>query len=330
MNQHTTLSIALLVASMISIQFGASIAKGLFPLLGPEGTTALRCGLAAVMLLALWRPWRTRLPRASLLAVALYGASLGFMNLLFYLSIARIPLGVAVALEFTGPLAVALFASRRARDLLWVALAAVGIVLILPLTRSSRPLDPVGVGLALSAGVCWALYIVLGQRAGRAVQGGAATALGMLVAAVVVAPIGVLRAGPRLLQPAVWPLALAVAVLSSALPYSLEMHALRRLPARTFGILMSLEPALAALAGLVMLRERLSISQGAAIVCIIAASAGSASSASLTLTPSRESGRRARSLSHRCQRRAVARAVGPCHGRSGSCPEPSAGSSDGG
>jgi len=272
----TTLSIALLVASMISIQFGASVAKGLFPALGPEGTTALRCGLAALILLALQRPWRARLAPSAWLTVGLYGASLGLMNLLFYLSLARIPLGVAVALEFTGPLSVALLFSHRARDLLWVALAAAGIVLILPLSRSSRPLDPVGVAFALAAGVCWALYIVLGQRAGRAVQGGAATALGMLAAALVVAPVGVLRAGPRLLQTHLWPLALAVAVFSSALPYSLEMHALRRLPARTFGILMSLEPALAALAGLVMLRERLSLAQGAAIACIIAASAGSA------------------------------------------------------
>lgn len=276
MRPDTTLSIALLVASMISIQFGASVAKGLFPALGPEGTTALRCGLAALILLALQRPWRARLPLSAWLTVGLYGASLGLMNLLFYLSLARIPLGVAVALEFTGPLSVALLSSHRARDLLWVALAAAGIVLILPLSRSSRPLDPVGVAFALAAGVCWALYIVLGQRAGKAVQGGAATALGMLAAALVVAPIGVLRAGPRLLQSHLWPLALAVAVFSSALPYSLEMHALRRLPARTFGILMSLEPALAALAGLVMLRERLSLAQGAAIACIIAASAGSA------------------------------------------------------
>lgn len=276
MRPDTTLSIALLVASMISIQFGASVARGLFPALGPEGTTALRCGLAALILLALQRPWRERLPPSAWLTVGLYGASLGLMNLLFYLSLARIPLGVAVALEFTGPLSVALLSSHRARDLLWVALAAAGIVLILPLSRSSRGLDPVGVAFALAAGVCWALYIVLGQRAGRAVQGGAATALGMLAAALVVAPVGVLRAGPRLLQSHLWPMALAVAVLSSALPYSLEMHALRRLPARTFGILMSLEPALAALAGLVVLRERLTLSQGAAIACIIAASAGSA------------------------------------------------------
>ena len=279
MPPETTPAIALLVASMISIQFGASVAKGLFPALGPEGTTALRCGLAALILLAVERPWRARPSRSALLAVALYGASLGAMNLLFYLSLARIPLGVAVALEFTGPLAVALLASRRARDLLWVALAGTGIALILPWTRSSRPLDPVGAAFALGAGACWASYIVLGQRAGRAVPGGAAVALGMAAAALVVAPVGVLRAGPRLLRPGLWPLALVVAVLSSALPYSLEMHALRRLPARTFGILMSLEPALATLAGLVVLRERLSPAQWIAIGCIIAASAGSAASA---------------------------------------------------
>jgi inner membrane transporter RhtA len=271
-----SLSVALLLASMVSIQFGASVAKGLFPALGPEGTTAFRCGLAAAMLLALWRPWRALPPRRGLVAVALYGASLGLMNLLFYLSIARIPLGVAVALEFTGPLGVALAGSRRARDLVWVALAAAGIVLILPVARTARALDPVGVALALGAGACWALYIVLGKRAGEAVRGGAATALGMLVAALVVTPVGLLRAGPRMLQTALWPRALLVAVFSSALPYSLEMHALRRLPPRTFGILMSLEPALAALAGLLVLRERLSASQVAAIACVVAASAGSA------------------------------------------------------
>ena len=285
MRKDTTLSIALLLASMVSIQFGASLAKGLFPQLGPEGTTVFRCGFAAVMLLALWRPWRALPPRPALVAVALYGASLGAMNLFFYLSIARIPLGVAVALEFTGPLAVALLASRRARDLLWVALAAAGIVLILPLSRAAHRLDPPGVALALAAGVCWALYIVLGQRAGRAVEGGAATALGMLAAALVVTPVGVLRAGPRLLHFELWPLALVVAVFSSALPYSLEMHALRRLPARTFGILMSLEPALAALAGLVMLRERLTATQLVAIGCVIAASAGSAATSHAPASP---------------------------------------------
>lgn len=271
-------SLAALLAAMVSVQFGASLAKGLFPALGPEGTTICRCGLAAVMLLALHRPWRERPSRAALVAVGLYGASLGLMNLLFYLSIARIPLGVAVALEFTGPLSVALLASRRARDLAWVALAAAGIALVFPRTHATRAVDPVGVAFALGAGACWALYIVLGKRAGKAVPGGAASALGMLTAALVVAPFGVARAGARLLDPALWPLALAVAVFSSALPYSLEMHALRRLPARTFGVLMSLEPALAALAGLVVLRERLSATQGAAIACIIAASLGSAAS----------------------------------------------------
>lgn len=278
MRRDVALSLAALLAAMVSVQFGASLAKGLFPALGPEGTTALRCGLAAVMLLALRRPWREPLTRAARVAVGLYGASLGLMNLLFYLSIARIPLGVAVALEFTGPLSVALLASRRKRDLAWVALAAAGIALIVPRADAPRALDPLGVALALGAGGCWALYIVLGQRAGKAVPGGAASALGMGVAAAVVVPVGAVRAGARLLEPALWPTAVAVAVLSSALPYSLEMHALRRLPTRTFGVLMSLEPALAALAGLVVLRERLSSSQVAAIACVMTASLGSAAS----------------------------------------------------
>lgn len=264
-----------LVAAMTSIQAGASLAKSLFPLAGPEGITTLRLVLAALILGVVWRPWRARLDRPAWKAVALYGAALGLMNLTFYLALERLPLGLTVAIEFIGPLAVALYASRRALDLLWAALAIAGIVMILPIASDAR-LDPVGLCFVLIAAACWAAYIVFGQRAGRLVPGGAATALGMAVAALVGAPVGIWKAGWTLLDPRVLALGLAVAVLSSALPYSLEMVALRRLKAQTFSVLMSLEPALAALMGYVLLSERLTGRQWAAVACIIAASLGAA------------------------------------------------------
>jgi inner membrane transporter RhtA len=264
-----------LVAAMTSIQAGASLAKRLFPLAGPEGITTLRLVLAALILCAVWRPWRARLERPALKAIALYGGALGLMNLTFYLALERLPLGLTVAIEFTGPLAVALCSSRRALDLVWAALAVAGILLILPIA-SDAPLDPIGLFYVLVAASCWAAYIVFGQRAGRLAPGGTATALGMAMAALVGAPVGLWKAGWTLLEPRVLALGLAVAVLSSALPYSLEMVALKRLKAQTFSVLMSLEPALAALMGYVLLSERLSGRQWAAIACIIAASLGAA------------------------------------------------------
>ncbi len=272
------LSILTVLVAMASIQFGASLAKRLFPVVGAPGTTALRLFFATLILGLVWRPWRGKLTRRELLAVVTYGASLGGMNLLFYLALARIPLGIAVAIEFTGPLAVALFASRRPLDFLWAALAVCGIVLILPISGASKALDWVGVGLALGAGLCWALYILFGQKAGASVHGGKATALGMATAALLVCPIGVADAGRALLDWSILPFALGVAVLSSALPYSLEMIALKQLPTRTFGILMSVEPALGALSGLLFLGERLTVGQWVAIACIILASVGSSAS----------------------------------------------------
>ena len=268
--------VLLIVAAMASIQSGAATAKlTLFPAVGAEGTTALRVTLAALILLVIWRPWRTW-PRGRALAwIAFYGVAMGVMNLLFYMALKTIPLGVAVALEFTGPLVVAIAGSRRRIDFAWIVLAAAGVLLLLPLGRLSKPLDPAGLALALGAGACWALYIVFGKRAGTAGTG-QATALGMTAAALVVAPVGVASAGEALLSPGLMPTALAVAVLSSALPYSLEMMALRRLPQRTFGVLMSLEPALASLSGLILLGERLTLIQCVAIAAVIAASIGSA------------------------------------------------------
>ncbi|KQP91471.1 transporter [Methylobacterium sp. Leaf119] len=266
------LPILALLAGMVSIQSGAALAKGLFPVVGAAGVTSLRVGFSALILLAVWRPWRRSLERGEIGAIALYGAALGLMNLLFYLSLRTIPLGIAVAIEFTGPLAVALAGSRRARDFAWIGLAVLGLGLLLPLGETSS-LDPTGAALALGAGLCWAAYIVFGQRAGRA-GGGRAVSLGMGVAALVVAPVGLVEAGTDLFTPATLATGLVIAVLSSALPYSLEMFALTRLPRPAFGVLMSLEPAVASVAALALLGERLTPVQGGAIACIVAASAG--------------------------------------------------------
>jgi inner membrane transporter RhtA len=272
---NVAVPIAVLIAAMFCFQLGAVIAKGLFPLVGAAGTTALRMGLASIVLLAVWRPWRIRMNAQETRVVILYGLSLGCMNYFFYLSLSTIPLGIAVALEFAGPLALAMMASRRALDFLWILMAAIGLLALLPHGFGSVPLDIAGVLYGLAAGVFWALYIHFGRKAGAA-HGGQTTALGMVIGAVVTVPIGVSQAGAQMFSPAILPAALAVALLSSALPYSLEMMAMPKLPTRTVGVLMSLDPALGALSGLCFLGEHLSWVQWAAIASIMAASAGSA------------------------------------------------------
>ncbi|WDS37301.1 threonine/homoserine exporter RhtA [Pseudoxanthomonas sp.] len=265
--------VALLLVSMLSIQAGASLAKSLFPAIGATGATALRLGFGTVLLWVVFRPWKMdwrALPWPMLLG---YGLSLGTMNTLFYIALQTVPLGLAVALEFTGPLAVAVLGSRRPRDLVWAGLAIAGLLLLVPWPGSQAALDPVGMACALGAGVCWALYILFGQKAG-AEHGAQTVALGSTIACVVAVPWGVAHAGMALFTPALLPAALGVAVLSMALPYSLEMMALTRLPARTFGMLMSLEPALGALCGMLLLHEQLRPLQWLAIVAVIAASAG--------------------------------------------------------
>ncbi|WP_374439052.1 threonine/homoserine exporter RhtA [Pseudomonas panipatensis] len=265
--------VAVLLVSMASIQIGASLAKSLFPLLGAQGVTAARLFFAALILLALLRPWRKPIPRKSWVSLLAYGITLGGMNLMFYMALRTVPLGVAVALEFTGPLAVALYFSRKPIDFLWIAIAVSGLWLLLPIGDLEQGVDPLGAGLALAAGVCWGLYIVFGQRAGSD-HGTQGAALGVSIAAVCVVPIGILHAGSALLNVQLLPALLAVAVLSSALPYTLEMLALTRLPARTFGTLMSIEPAFGAISGLVFLGEQLSVQQWLAIAAIIVASIG--------------------------------------------------------
>ena len=267
------------LGSVTALGVGTSWAKqALFPVVGAQGTTAMRVGLSALLMLMLWRPWRWRLSRAGAQAVVLYGAALGAMNLMFYLSLQTLPFGLAVAIEFAGPLAVAIWSSRRAVDFIWVALAIAGLALLLPLGLSGSTLDPLGVLYSVGAAVFWALYIVFGKRAGH-LHAGQSVSLGLLVAALVVVPVGVAHAGAALLSPSVLLVGVAVAAISSALPISLEMMALKRLPKEAFGIMISMEPAVAALLALALLGERLDTVQWLAIGCIVAASMGSAATA---------------------------------------------------
>ena len=272
------LPVAVILIAMLSIQSGASLAKSLFPLVGAPGVTALRIVLGTAILVVIFKPWRLRFKKEQRLPLLFYGLSLGAMNYLFYLSIQTIPLGIAVALEFTGPLAVALFSSRRPVDFIWVVLAVLGLWFLLPLGQSVSEIDLTGAALALGAGACWAVYILTGQRAGEE-HGPATVALGSLIAAIVFVPIGMAQATESIWQWSVMPIGLAVAILSTALPYSLEMIALTRLPTRIFGTLM--EPALAAISGMVFLGETLTLTQTLALCSIIAASMGS----TLTMRP---------------------------------------------
>lgn len=274
------LPVAVILIAMLSIQSGASLAKSLFPLVGAPGVTALRIVLGTAILVVIFKPWRLRFKKEQRLPLLFYGLSLGAMNYLFYLSIQTIPLGIAVALEFTGPLAVALFSSRRPVDFIWVILAVLGLWFLLPLGQNVSEIDLTGAALALGAGACWAIYILTGQRAGEE-HGPATVALGSLIAAIVFVPIGMAQATESIWQWSVMPVGLAVAILSTALPYSLEMIALTRLPTRIFGTLMSMEPALAAISGMVFLGETLTLTQTLALCSIIAASMGS----TLTMRP---------------------------------------------
>jgi inner membrane transporter RhtA len=263
------------LGSVTALGIGTSLAKQLFPQVGSLGTTALRVGFSALLLLAVWRPWRWSLSRTDAVSVLKYGVALGVMNLLFYLSLRTIPFGVAVAIEFSGPLAVAMLYSRRLVDFAWLALAGAGLGLLLPLGHSVASLDPEGVMYALAAAVCWGAYIVFGKRLSH-LHAGHSVALGLTVAALTVVPFGVWHAGSALLEPRILLLGLAVAAISSAIPISLEMMALKRLPQEAFGIMTSLEPAVAALLGLLMLDEILHGLQWLAILLIMLAAAGSA------------------------------------------------------
>lgn len=266
---------AFVLLAIVSTQLGSALAKSLFEPLNPFAVVFLRVGFAAITLLLLWRPqWRAVRP-VDYPMLMLYGLALALMNLSFYLAIERIPIGVAVALEFLGPLGVAVANSRRWVDVLWVFLAAVGIILLAPVGEGME-LDPIGILLALVAGSLWAAYILLSAKVGRALPGGTGLAWAMTVGAIVLLPVGIVAGGTALLSPPLLLSGLGVALLSSALPYSLELEALRWMPVRVFGVLLSLEPAAAALMGFVILRETLAFRAMVAIVLVTIAAAGSA------------------------------------------------------
>jgi inner membrane transporter RhtA len=263
----------LLVVCSVSItQIGSALAKTLFASLGTRGAVLVRVSFAAAMLLAMHRPSLARTTRPALRLALLFGVIMGLMNWSFYSALARVPLGVAVTVEFMGPLGVALLHSRRPRDVLWVLLAAAGIALLAPIGAGGP--DPIGVALALLAGVCWGLYIIVGARVSRAFPGGTGLSLAMVVAAIMLVPGGAIDAAPIFRSSTLLLTGIAVAAFSSALPYTLEMEALRRMPSRVFGVLMSMEPAVAALAGFLILGEHLGPRALIAMVLISAASAG--------------------------------------------------------
>ncbi|AOR37271.1 transporter [Streptomyces fodineus] len=264
--------VGLVLAGGISVQFGGALAVTLIPRAGAPGVVTLRLLAAAVVLLVVCRPRLRGHSRADWGTVIAFGIAMGAMNGLFYEAVARIPLGPAVTLEVLGPLALSVLASRRAINALWAALALLGVFLLGGGGFSS--LDPIGVGFALGAGAMWAIYILFSARTGRRFPQADGLALAMAVAALLFLPVGIVSAGSRLLNPATLALGSAVALLSSVLPYTLELLALRRLPASTFAILMSLEPAIAATAGFLILGQSLSLTEAGAIALVIAASIG--------------------------------------------------------
>ena len=270
---RTALPYAALLGSIVAFCIGTSFAKQLFPLIGAEATTAYRAGFSALILLLIWRPWLAGIGFADLMATARYGAAMGAMNLCFYMALRTIPLGIAIAIEFLGPLAVALLASRRPAQFAMVAMACAGLLLLLPIRPADHALDPTGVLFALGAGAGWALYIVFGKRTSH-LHSGQSVALGMTTAAVLVVPIGLHQAGAALFAPGLMLLGLATAILSSAIPYSLEMVALKQIPSNSFGVLLSVEPAIGALTGATLLGEQLNALQWLAIALVVGASIG--------------------------------------------------------
>ena len=268
----TPRGIALVVASMVSLQFGAAIAKTLIADIGAVGTVLLRIGIAAIGLCLVARPSIRGLGRADRLLIVAFGLSLAGMNTAYYAAIERLPLGVAVTIEFVGPLGVAIFGGLRRLDVAWALLAGVGLLLLSPIF--SAHLDPVGVLFALLAGGCWAAYILLGSRVGATIPGISGLALALVVAAAVLVIPAVATAGTALLRPEVLGLGAVVAVLSSAIPYVFELEAMRALTPSSFGMLMSLEPAIAASIGAMALGERLGAAELVAIACVLVANVG--------------------------------------------------------
>ncbi len=264
--------VALVITGIGSVQFGAALATTLFDELGPSGATLLRLFFGAALLVVVWRPDPRAYERAQLRLIGAFGLVLGLMNFTFYLALDRLPLGVAVTVEFIGPLGVAVLTSKRRTDLFWAGLAAVGIVLLT--NPGGASVDTLGLALAALAGLFWAAYILLAQAAGPSFQGGAGVTLAMVVALLVPLVPGAIGGGTAFFDPTLLIVGFGVAVLSSVIPYSLEFEALRRIPANVFGVLMSLEPGVAALAGLLVLGQSLGALQLVAIALVVAASVG--------------------------------------------------------
>ncbi|HWO48432.1 MAG TPA: DMT family transporter [Solirubrobacterales bacterium] len=281
--QDRRAAVGLVLIGIASVQFGSALATTLFDEAGPAGTVLLRTAFAALVLAAVWRPAMRGRGETTWRAVALYGVCLVGMNLCFYESLDRIPLGIAVTLEFVGPLTVAIAGTRSHRDVIWVVLAAAGVVLLAP--GIGDGLDALGVAFALTAGGFWGAYILIAARIGRGSAGLGGLSAAMIYATIILVPFGVADAGADLLHPGVLAAGLGVALLSSVLPYTVELEALRRLPERTFGVLLSLEPAVAALVGLIVLDQHLLGREIVAIALVVAASAGALSSTEAVEAP---------------------------------------------
>lgn len=266
------LAVGLVLTGIASVQLGSALATTLFDEVGPAGTVLLRTVFAAVVLSAAWRPALKTLRASTIRDIALFGLTLAGMNLFFYEALERLPLGIAVTLEFVGPLTVAVVGTRNRLDLLWVVIAAAGILLLGP--DIGDGLDPLGVGFALAAGAFWGIYILLSARVGRGPAGLGGLSLAMIVASVLLIPAGIADGGAALLDPSILAFGFGVALLSSAIPYTVELEALRRLPEKTFGVLLSLEPAVAALVGVVVLGQGLVGREVIAIALVVVASAG--------------------------------------------------------
>ncbi|ARC55025.1 threonine transporter RhtB [Candidatus Riesia sp. GBBU] len=266
----------LLLFAMISIQSGAFLAKKLFPIIGTFGVTALRLFLATITLLAMFKPWQKRINTKSIVYLIIYGISLGSMNSLFYLSLERIPLGIAVALEFTGPLSIAIFSSRKLIDFFWISIIILGLIFLLPLSKETNSLNLSGILYALAAGFFWGMYIIFGRKSSESHGYSTTVSIGSLISTAIFFPIGVFKVGiQHLFDFSIFPIAIAVSFLSTTFPYTVEMFVLTKMSSKTFGKLMSLEPVIGAFIGITFLNEKLTGAQWLSLLCIIIASVGS-------------------------------------------------------
>jgi inner membrane transporter RhtA len=266
-------AVAVFLLAVLSVQSGAVFAKKLFELVGAEGATSMRLGFAALILLVVFRPWRIDFKKGNIKNFLVYGLALGAMNFFFYKALKETPIGIAVGIEFTGPLAVALFYSRRPIDFIWIGLVILGLILLLPIGDEVNNVNFKGVLFALIAGFWWAIYIIFGRKVGKD-YGLPIVSAGMIVGAILFAPVGLITEGANLFTPTILMYGLIVALLSSAIPFALELIAMTHIPSKTYGMLSSAEPAVGALFGIVFLGEHLFVIQWSGLAAIIIASIG--------------------------------------------------------